>query len=338
MKILHVSDSYNAGVQAGIEHLALQFREHEHYLLWSSHRDSPAPTENSLHEFFTVNTRWQGNLFHKLFQLQRMLSKHQIDAIHLHSSVAGVIGRVLPTKVRKIYSPHCFAFQREDISTFLKAFYFIIEYLLSYRGCTLALCWPIEIQISKKYFQKSEITFMPIVNYNHLYSAQLKPLEGKSKILCVGRIRPQKDPAFLCQAVKNLGQIANALVWIGEGDEDLTKMLIESKIKIYQWMDRGELWNSRFEISGSCIPSSWESGPLTLFESLESGYPVVCRAIPSLDIYGFQTFKTPESFGVAIKQMLNSELFRKEMFEQQVQGILRTFENLEIEYSKSLPY
>ena len=74
----------------------------------------------------------------------------------------------------------------------------------------------------------------------------------------------------------------------------ITKQDISQVLKSLKKVDISGSFNKtikKFEnnFSASCITSSWESGPLTLFESLSAGMPVICRSIPAIDIYGFST-------------------------------------------------
>jgi len=283
----------------GVERIVYEYPQHEHLLLWASHSDSPTPTSSYLSQHFSATWFWRGGMAHKYLQLLKLIRSLDIDVIHLHSSIAGVLGRLIPSKIPQMYSPHCFAFQRNDITQLIQKIYLAAEYLLSKRKCTLALCWPIEIQLAEQYFQKSRITFMPIVDLKALESAEVKPKKDNLRIAIIGRIRPQKDPHYLTEAVKHNAELKYRIIWIGSGDSNLITHLKESNIEVIPWMQQEDIWKSNMQIVATCIPSSWESGPLTLFESLSAGYPVICRSIPSLTLYGFQTFDSPAQLGDA---------------------------------------
>jgi glycosyltransferase involved in cell wall biosynthesis len=338
MKVLHVSDSFNAGVKHGIESLVSQNPQHEHFLLWASHSDSPSPTSQYLNCHFASTWRWEGNLAEKYFQLLRLIPLLGIDGIHLHSSIAGALGRLIPSKIAKMYSPHCFAFQRNDISPLLQKIYLLAEYLLSRRKCVLALCWPIEVQIAEKYFGGSEIVFTPIVELVKIGKTTLRPNIETFRIATVGRIRPQKDPLFLTQALKNRPELRDKIVWIGSGDSDLSSVLENSNVEVIPWMRQEDIWNTETKFLATCIPSSWESGPLTLFESLSAGYPVICRDIPALNLYGFQTFHSPTDFAHGLEKILESESFRSELFRSQVESIVEIFKIFSLNYAVADTY
>jgi len=338
MKILHVSDAFNAGVQHGIENLVVQFPQHEHLLLWASHSDTPAPEIKYLSKYFHSTQSWRGGMIQKYFQLATLITSQDIDLIHLHSSVAGAVGRLIPSDVPKLYSPHCFAFQRKDISIFTRYLFLLAEILLAKRKSSLALCWPIEIKLAKKYLRRSNIVFMPIIDLRKIEGVLLKPKNDGNKILCVGRIRPQKDPKFLTLAIQFEPTLSSKIVWIGSGDLDLSQSLRNVKVEVLSWMRKDEIWKSKNNFSASCIPSSWESGPLTLFESLSAGMPVICRSIPALDIYGFLTYKNSKDFARAIRKVLESDEFRSDLFEHQINAVHATFDHLALTYSERDPY
>jgi glycosyltransferase involved in cell wall biosynthesis len=338
LRILHVSDSFNAGVQHGIENMVNQFPQYEHLLLWAAHSDSPSPEIDYLNEVFHSSWYWRGGFVNKYFQLNKLIASQNVDLIHLHSSVAGVIGRLIPSSVPKMYSPHCFAFQRKDISFLYRFFFLLAEFLLANRKSLLALCWPIEIEIAKKYLRNSSIVFMPIIDLRKFEDVLLKPKKEGSKILCVGRIRPQKDPEFLTLATQFEPMLSSKIVWIGSGDLKLKLLLTNAKIHVIAWMKKDEIWAGRNDYIASCIPSSWESGPLTLFESLSVGMPVICRSIPALDIYGFLTFQNPKDFARAVRNVVESDKFRSDLYDHQIKTVIETFKRLSLKYSEQDPY
>lgn len=338
MRILHVSDSYNAGVLQAIEILVNRFPEHEHLLLWASHDDSPPPTSNYLNSVFPLNWKWRRNILLKYLQLTKLVSTENVEVLHLHSSVAGFIGRLILNKVPILYSPHCFAFQRKDISKFQEMLFLIIERLLAVRSCHFALCWPVEIQLALKYFKRTRIFFIPIINVNELKRAQLVSRIKNGNIACVGRIRPQKDPSFLIQAAFKNPSIISKLVWIGSGDTSLINALNDIGIRVIPWMEQAEIFKPKMKLNATCITSAWESGPLTLFESLKAGLPVLCRSIEATDIYGFPTFATSQDFSNAVNLINESSRFRKFLFEIQIKTVISKFEEIRGRFSVPDPY
>jgi hypothetical protein len=66
-----------------------------------------------------------------LLKLTKELRRIQPDVIHLHSSKAGVLGRIacflLFKKTKLFYTPHGYSFLRTDTSSFTKKMYRLIE-------------------------------------------------------------------------------------------------------------------------------------------------------------------------------------------------------------------
>ena len=61
--------------------------------------------------------------------------RYQPDLIHLHSSWAGLLGRLVPLGRRKIvYTPHCYAFERRDLSQVVRIGLWLVEKILSRRN------------------------------------------------------------------------------------------------------------------------------------------------------------------------------------------------------------
>jgi glycosyltransferase involved in cell wall biosynthesis len=132
--------------------------------------------------------------------------------------------------------------------------------------------------------------------------------------------------------------LSTKIVWIGSGDLDLIQLLENANVEVVSWMKKDEIWEFKNNFSASCIPSSWESGPLTLFESLSAGVPVICRSIPALDIYGFLTYKNSKDFAKAIREVSESDEYRSDLYEHQINAVLATFNRLASTYSERDPY
>ncbi|WP_051633231.1 glycosyltransferase [Thermonema rossianum] len=65
--------------------------------------------------------------------VKKIQREHSVQAIHLHSSKAGFLGRfalrgVVPGQ-RLIYTPHGLAFARQDVSKTMRLFYVLLEWV-----------------------------------------------------------------------------------------------------------------------------------------------------------------------------------------------------------------
>ncbi|NMT03718.1 glycosyltransferase, partial [Vibrio parahaemolyticus] len=76
-----------------------------------------------------VQTKWvEGGLLQFIRDANHMIASLAPDVVHLHSSKAGFLGRFLKLgKARLVYTPHCYAFEREDISELARQIYKALE-------------------------------------------------------------------------------------------------------------------------------------------------------------------------------------------------------------------
>lgn len=308
-----------------------------HYLLWNAHPDSPRPLTSELSSYFSETFEWEGNLIGKYFKLASLIKKIKPDVLHLHSSIAGGLGRLQIFKNRIFYSPHCYAFQRKDISTFIKLGFVLIERLLKFRTHKYILNWPVEIDLTKNRIKSRNLLFYPIIDIERIRLAQYRANVKHQVFLCVGRIRSQKDPTFLVACIQH-SQKNSIIEWVGSGDEKLKKDLENVGIVVLPWKNHSQLWSETFTPIAVLITSAWESGPLTLFESIQNGVPVISRNFEAVQYYGFESFHTPDSFAHEIDRYLNDPNIRKFRFVEQKESLLSTFDSYVLKYGKTNLY
>jgi len=337
LKILHVSDSFNAGVKVGIERIVAGETLETHYLLWSSHSDSPRPSDFDLTSKFSQTFEWNGTLIQKYFVLDKLIRNIRPDVVHLHSSIAGGLGRMQISRKRIFYSPHCYAFQRKDISNFVRLGILLIERVLKFKTDTYFLNWPIEIELTREKIKAHNILFYPIVDIEGTRIAQYRSSTKNQVFLCVGRIRPQKDPKFLTESIQYLQENLN-IEWVGSGEHKLRKELESAGIVTVPWRNQSQIWNDNGVPVALLITSAWESGPLTLFESIQNGVPVISRSFDAVQYYGFKSFDTPISFGLEIESFLTNPNIHRIRFREQQRALLETFDKYILSFGKSGPY
>lgn len=82
--------------------------------------------------------------FKALMELRRVINSEKPDIIHLHSSKAGVIGRLAKNnkKIKMLYNPHGFSFLKEDDSKLKRKIYWMIEKIMTLinRRCIIVGC------------------------------------------------------------------------------------------------------------------------------------------------------------------------------------------------------
>lgn len=122
-----------------------------------------------------------------------------IDIIHLHSSKAGFLGRIVSFLLGKskktIYTPHAISFLRLDVSPKKRKIFIAMEKFASFFGGKIVAC----SQSEKEAIEEQGIKNVTFINNG------IKPLQIEKKvntsdkitIISVGRLSIQKILSFL---------------------------------------------------------------------------------------------------------------------------------------------
>ena len=80
-------------------------------------------------------------------EIKKILKDEKPDVVHLHSSKAGIIGRIAANgkKCKVIYNPHGFSFLMEDASKIKKKIYWFIEKIVRKDHCLVDIRYSIMI-------------------------------------------------------------------------------------------------------------------------------------------------------------------------------------------------
>lgn len=331
MKVLHVTESFNGGVHEAILRITLQTPSFQHYILGSPHIEDPI-SDNSRFNVDVTFSNWNGNMIFRISQLRKYVKSNQPDIIHLHSSRAGFIGRIfLPMKSKIIYSPHAFGFQKLDTSKIVQKLIKFVEQLLQLRPSTNLAFWPIEYILFKEFRYVNRTYFSDIL----LHLFEDKKMENKLKdlqsirVANIGRLAPQKDPDFFIDTVKFIRQEIDVVAfWIGGGQRfDITKFK-QNRIEFIEWLKREDLEKFMTNIDLLIISSAWESGPMTLFESLSLGVPVAIRTTASSTSFGLGNGITTKELAISCIEIIRSD--RKTLVNSQKERIANSMKNYQI--------
>lgn len=111
MKVLHITESFGGGVTSAINTYVNNSSQFEHYLFATVRKGDETGEEDKgnflLMKLVNRNPR-------SIFSLYKFIKEVSPDVIHLHSTYAGAIVRLLPfiSKRKIIYTPHGFSFLR----------------------------------------------------------------------------------------------------------------------------------------------------------------------------------------------------------------------------------
>lgn len=310
-KVLHLSLSHGGGIISALETYIINSPLSDHYLVAANDDSCQINISNpkNLVNTYIINLNFKGIL--SLYEIYKQIKPTHI---HLHSSIAGVVGRLIfPFFKNVIYTPHCYAFERTDISKIKRCFFYFAERLLALKPTTVAGCSPREVtlgnELAFKVFKK-KISNIFLTNYSSITHKWQNPNNSIKRVIMIGRICPQKDANFFIQTFKQLQLLDSSIkfYWIGNGaDNDINKLLLNG-ITCSGWLSREELVDEVLNSDLYFHCAAWEGNPMSVLEVSRMEMPIVGRKIPSLESIGLkQLSTTPEGCAQLIYKHFNNK-------------------------------
>lgn len=289
--ILHIAEAFGGGIVTFLANLANQ--QAEHYNVIIVHGIRPE-THKNYKDFFddriklikAENFRQNINLgaeMKALKELRGLIKQYKPDVIHMHSSQAGVLGKVasIGYNCKKVYSPHGFSFLREDVSVWKRKVFMSLEKVFASFDCTMVASSASEYEVAKRLTKKT------ILIQNGICSDSLKPFEHIQPnntvptVGMVGRAMYQKNPAMFNEIATRMPHLH--FEWIGDGI--LREQLKAPNIHVVGWGPREEALEYLANCDIYIMTSLWEGMPLSLLEAMYLGKPcVVTNVVGNRDV------------------------------------------------------
>ncbi len=319
MQIVHVTEAFEGGVieflrcltgstpdidytvvygdrKIGFEEASKTFNSNVKFILWPSvsREISPVKDLKALREIISI------------------LKKEQpFDILHLHSSKAGILGRVAARVInhkKVIYAPHGAAFLRKDISMLTRSFYITIERAANiFPGKVIGVSKS-EADTYKKIGIKAEY-----VNNGKFFPASPEKnfVDDNFNIVTTGRIVQQKNPRWFNEIAKSLEQIPYIkFIWIGDGIE--RNMLTAKNIHITGWISRKEVEQNLHQAHLYLSTALWEGLPYAVLEAMSMKLPLLLSNCPgNIDLVengenGF-SYTSPQQAVIIIKDYIENK-------------------------------
>ncbi len=205
-----------------------------------------------------------------IFEIRKIIQKEEPDIVHMHSSKAGAIGRLIlsPKKAKLFYTPHSYAFCKKDEANWKIKLYKLVERILGKKKCMTIACSKGEYEEAKK-LTKNSMYINNGIDIEQIDQFVLRESERqmdikKLKVCTVGRIGTQKNPNLFEEIAKEFPQIE--FTWIGDGN--LRDILQSPNIQITGWHDRKTTIKQLYQNDIFILPSLWEGLPITLLEAM----------------------------------------------------------------------
>jgi len=256
MKIVHVVEPFASGIAAFVQSIVQNLRDDYHIIIHGEREYVMSSTE--IIKYFPDDNvqfiRWrsaQRNIslvkdtaaLLELCQLLRSLKARQmVDAVHLHSSKSGFLGRLacrLMNIPNVIYTPNGAPFLLSNVNA-INVLYKLFEKLGSSFGGKV-VC---SSQSEKEAYRRLGIKALSINNgiaVNATHNSYDMPMaSAKFRIITSARIVPQKNPALfnaIASYFKDFDQFE--FIWVGDGEE--RHRLTSPNITVTGWLKQAEV-------------------------------------------------------------------------------------------------
>jgi glycosyltransferase involved in cell wall biosynthesis len=238
--------------------------------------------------------------------LRRIYRKHRPDVVHLHSSKAGALGRIVFPSKRVVYTVHGFDSIRLAFRKFLPVERVLQRYAMAIVGVS-------------NYDSKNMVTERITRNISTIYNGLTTPntenitdfevFNKYSKVvLTIARINPQKNPALFVEIARLMPEYG--FVWIGNqhevtefGELPVNCHFLGNILNAGAYCSKADLF---------MLPSNYEGLPMVIIEAMSFGKPVVASDVGGIseivrnDTNGYVVENSAEAFATRIREILQN--------------------------------
>jgi glycosyltransferase involved in cell wall biosynthesis len=256
MKIVHVVEPFASGIAAFVQSIVQNLRDDYHIVIHGEREYVMRSTE--IIKYFPEDNvqfiRWRSAqrsisvvkdtaaLVELCKLLQKLKAQKMVDAVHLHSSKSGFLGRLacrLMNIPNVIYTPNGAPFLLSNINA-VNLFYKFFEKLGSSFGGKVVCSSRSEQAAYRKLGIKAlNINNGIAVDTSHYTPGEAPAATGKFRIITCARIVQQKNPLLfntIASHFKDFEQFE--FIWVGDGDE--RGLLTAPNITITGWLPQSQ--------------------------------------------------------------------------------------------------
>ncbi|NHC07549.1 glycosyltransferase [Azonexus fungiphilus] len=290
IKLLHVSESLIGGVSSYINEL-LEFQSVNDQIdlvgvFGPSAELNTITTRNVSCYGYIKKGRGFYSSLNFLFKLHRLLSKERPNIVHLHSTIAGFLGRLLIViffynKIKVVYCAHCWKFDNKSHFLNRYAYALIEKFLLPFADAVINIS-PHEQDLLKHYGFNTANVHLVVngISRNVNIEARSSNIKSGLRLLFVGRFDYQKGLDLLLDEMNNFKAKEVSLTIVGKGVVNSISTTIPDGVEIVEWVNRESLQQWLADFDCVIMPSRWEGMPMLALEVLRAGGVIAASNIP----------------------------------------------------------
>lgn len=286
IKILHLVESFGGGVFTIVKAIAegtceefdvtVAFAWRPQTPLDFAHQMNPEvhliPLQNFERE---INLKRDMKAY---IEARRLIAELKPDILHLHSSKAGILGRLAADckKLPVLYTPHGYSFQKKDDKLWKRVAYKWIEKLAAKFGGMTVACSKGEWITAKTITDRAiyinngiDIKKLPVPK-------QIQNRKSGYRFCTIGRVCAQKNPEAFNEIARAFPN--EKFIWIGEGE--LEYLLTSPNITITGWKEPEEALEILNGQDIFLLPSLWEGLSVALLEAMYLRCVCIASNIP----------------------------------------------------------
>lgn len=291
MKILHVCESLQGGVGSYLDEILptqqdrygkrnialLAPKQHAGYLNWR---------DDNTYIGYDRTGRNLASIERLQAALRRQIKREQPDILHLHSSVAGAVGRFVAAstvfKGRVVYCAHGWSIDPCRRSTAFGAFASVERALYAATDAIVNIS-PHELEFLPASWRRGgrlRLIQSGIGSAPPAEPSSDEPSDGQRvwRLLFVGRTDHQKGFDLLVDEMAALAGSAHLTVIGGAVIDKADEPIQQPNVTMLGWRPRQDIAEHMRKADFVVMPSRWEGMPIVALEAMRAGRPLIASA------------------------------------------------------------